>query len=88
MKLSEVERGSKISAEVLMPDGQMEWITARKIGRSRDLDAICVQQIHKDGSLGMFILLDPSENVEVLELPHADGNFSYLCGSQYCRCSE
>jgi len=88
MKLSEIERGSKISVEVLMPDGQMEFITARKIGRSRQLDAISVCQLHKDGRSGMNILLDPSETAEVIEQPHADGDFSYLCGSEYCRCKQ
>lgn len=24
----------------------------------------------------------------VCDRPHADGDFSYLCHSQYCRCSE
>jgi len=37
----------------------------------------------------MFLIVnDPSDWELVSERPHGDGDLSYVCGSDYCRCMQ
>lgn len=81
-QFSKVPLGSKIANfEVVWPDQSYNFYEARKT----DCNAV---RLLTGKEKGVGVLVGKDEEVFVIERPHEDGDFSYLCNGEYCRCQQ